>query len=310
MRWVTYASSSGTDRVGLIRADTIHGLEAHVTMLDLLDQQDGFDIAHDRALNSPTEVISSSDALLRAPLQPRSIRDCTGFLQHLRNAARGATLEINDRYAQVPAFYFGNPAAAIGPYDEVAISPGSSQFDYELEVCAVIGKTGADITRDDAPAHIAGYTIFCDWSARDLQLQDMSMGLGPSKGKDGANTLGPMLVTPDELEQHRNGKGFALSMTGFVNGEAVSAGRWDDIDWDFADMIAYTSRGTWLRPGDVIGSGTVPTGCLFEHYAMNPDTFRGWLLPGDEIRLVVEGLGETRQRVVEGVAPKPLSTGF
>ena len=310
MRWVTYVGSSGTDRVGLICADTIHGLEPHITMLDLLDQQDGFDTAHDRALNSPTEVIAHSDAVLRAPLQPRSIRDCTGFLQHLRNAARGATLEINDRYAQVPAFYFGNPAAAIGPYDEVAISPGSSQFDYELEVCAVIGKTGADITRDDAPTHIAGYTIFCDWSARDLQLQDMSMGLGPSKGKDGANTLGPMLVTPDELEPHRNGKGFALSMTGFVNGEAVSAGRWDDIDWDFADMIAYTSRGTWLRPGDVIGSGTVPTGCLFEHYAMTPDTFRGWLLPGDEVLLVVEGLGEIRQRVVQGIAPKPLSTGF
>ena len=310
MRWVTYVGSSGTDRVGLICADTIHGLEPHITMLDLLDQQDGFDTAHDRALNSPTEVIAHSDAVLRAPLQPRSIRDCTGFLQHLRNAARGATLEINDRYAQVPAFYFGNPAAAIGPYDEVAISPGSSQFDYELEVCAVIGKTGADITRDDAPAHIAGYNIFCDWSARDLQLQDMSMGLGPSKGKDGANTLGPTLVTPDELEPHRNGKGFALSMTGFVNGEAVSAGRWDDIDWDFADMIAYTSRGTWLRPGDVIGSGTVPTGCLFEHYAMTPDTFRGWLLPGDEVLLVVEGLGEIRQRVVQGIAPKPLSTGF
>ena len=310
MRWVTYASSSGTDRVGLIRADSIHGLEPHVTMLELLDQQDGFDTAHDRALTSPAEVIAHSDALLRAPLQPRSIRDCMGFLQHLRNAARGAALEINDRYAKVPAFYFGNPAAVIGPYDDVAISPGSSQFDYELEVCAIIGKAGADIAREDAPTHIAGYTIFCDWSARDLQLQDMSMGLGPSKGKDGANTLGPMLVTPDELEQHRNGKGFALSMTGFVNGEAVSAGRWDDIDWDFADMIAYTSRGTWLRPGDVIGSGTVPTGCLFEHYAMNPDMFRGWLLPGDEIRLVVEGLGETRQRVVEGVAPKPLTTGF
>jgi 2-keto-4-pentenoate hydratase/2-oxohepta-3-ene-1,7-dioic acid hydratase in catechol pathway len=310
MRWVTYAGSGGTDRVGLICADKIHGLEPHVTMLDLLDQQDGFDTARDRALNAPTEVIARSEAVLRAPLQPRSIRDCTGFLQHLRNAARGAKLEINDRYAEVPAFYFGNPAAVIGPYDDVAISPGSGQFDYELEVCAIIGKTGADIAHDDAPTHIAGYTIFCDWSARDLQLQDMSMGLGPSKGKDGANTLGPMLVTPDELEPHRNGKGFALSMTGFVNGEAVSVGRWDDIDWDFADMIAYTSRGTWLRPGDVIGSGTVPTGCLFEHYAMNPDTFRGWLLPGDEIRLVVEGLGETRQRVVEGVAPEPLSTGF
>jgi len=310
MRWVTYGTSAGQDRPGLVHGDIIHGLEAGVRLLDLLDQQDGLAAAGDRALSSPSEVVPFSGAQLRAPLQPRSIRDCTGFLQHLRNCAPGAALEVNDHYAEVPAFYFSNPAAVIGPYEDVAIFPGSREFDYELEVCAVIGKPGADIGIDAAPAHIAGYTILCDWSARDLQLRDMSMGLGPSKGKDGANTLGPMLVTPDELEPYRHRKGFKLKMTGFVNDELTSEGCWDEIDWDFADMIAYTSRGTRLRTGDVIGSGTVPTGCLFEHFVTNPETFRGWLSPGDEVRLVVEGLGEIRHRVVEGPPLQLLTTGF
>jgi len=310
VRWVTYTSPAGHSRVGLLYENVIHGLERGVTMLDLLDEQDDFAAARRRALETPSEVVPLEGCRLQAPLQPPSIRDCTGFLQHLRNCASAAGLEVNDRYSGVPAFYFSNPAAVIGPYDEVAISPGCDQFDYELEVCAIVGKAGADISYDAANAHIAGYTIFCDWSARDLQVLDMSMGLGPGKGKDGATTLGPMLVTPEELEPYRRGKGFAVGMTAFVNDRQTSAGRWDDIDWDFADMIVYASRGTRLRPGDVIGSGTVPTGCLFEGFVMKPDTFRGWLSPGDEVRVVVEGLGEIRNHVVTGAALQPLTTGW
>ena len=228
----------------------------------------------------------------------------------MRNCAGPAGLTIDHRYEQIPAFYFTNPGSVHGPNDDVAIFPGSRQFDYELEVCAVIGKPGRDIPRDRAPGHIAGYAIFCDWSARDLQVSELPMGCGPAKSKDGATTLGPLLVTPDEIEPHRAGKGFALSMTAAVNGEQTSQGRWDSIDWDFADMIAYTSRGTELRPGDVIGSGTVPTGCLFEHYATHPGSFRGWLQPGDEVHLAIEQLGDIRQRVIAGPKPIPLSTGF
>jgi 2-keto-4-pentenoate hydratase/2-oxohepta-3-ene-1,7-dioic acid hydratase in catechol pathway len=228
-------------------------------------------------------------------------------LQHIRNCSGGRA--IADGFSQVPTFYFSNTAAVIGPHDAVAISPGCTQFDYELEVCAVIGRTGFNISREDAEGHIAGYMILCDWSARDLQLAEISMGLGPAKGKDGANTLGPMLVTPDELESSRSEKGFGLAMTAHVNDELVSSGRWDSIDWDFADMITYASRGTTLRPGDVLGSGTVPTGCLIEHYALAPDSFRGWLQPGDEVRLEVERLGALTHRVVAGAAAQPLSTG-
>jgi 2-keto-4-pentenoate hydratase/2-oxohepta-3-ene-1,7-dioic acid hydratase in catechol pathway len=278
--------------------------------LGLLESPGGLNTAGDRALAAPSEIVALEGATLRAPLQPRSIRDHVGFLQHIRNcSARGGGV-IDPGYSQVPTFYFSNTAAVIGPHDDVPISPGSTQFDYELEVCAVIGRKGFNIPRGEAEDYIVGYMMLCDWSARDLQLKEMAMGLGPAKGKDGANTLGPMLVSPDELESSRSKKGFDLSMTAYVNDELVSSGRWDSIDWDFADMISYASRGTWLRPGDVIGSGTVATGCLFEHYAMAPDSFRGWLQPGDEVRLEVERLGVLNHRVIPGAVPEPLSTGY
>lgn len=324
MRWVTYTTATGDDRVGLVdpggagSGDTaeIRALEPGLTLVDLLDAgPEGLPAAAERATSAPSEVVPLVGAALRAPLQPRSIRDSTGFLQHLRNCSGGtsgggADMGFDERNHQFPAFYFSNVAAVVGPHDDVPISPGCERFDYELEVCAVIGTPGSTIRLDDADSHIAGYMLLCDWSARDLQMNEMALRLGPAKGKDGANTLGPMLVTPDEIAGRRAGPSFDLAMTGYVNGELVSEGNWSTIDWGFADMITYMSRGTRLRPGDVIGSGTVPTGCLFEHFAMDPDGFRGWLQPGDEVRLVVEELGELRQRVVPGVKPEPLSSGF
>lgn len=309
MRFVTYASAAGDDRVGLVDGDSVHGLEPGTTLLDLLDA-DGLHAAGERAAASPSETVALDGLTLRAPLQPRSIRDCTGFLQHLRNCQGAADIPVDERHERFPAFYFSNTAAVVGPHDDVAISPGSERFDYELEVCAVIGRPGSTIALDRAEEHIAGYMLLCDWSARDLQVNEMALRLGPAKGKDGANTLGPMLVTPDEIESFRSRNAFDLGMTGYVNGELVSEGRWDTVDWGFPDMITYTSRGTHLRPGDVIGSGTVPSGCLFEHFALDPDGFRGWLQPGDEVRLVIEQLGEVRHRVVAGVEPEPLSSGY
>jgi 2-keto-4-pentenoate hydratase/2-oxohepta-3-ene-1,7-dioic acid hydratase in catechol pathway len=191
----------------------------------------------------------------------------------------------------------------------VRISPGCEQFDYELEVAAIIGRGGSDIAPDDAWSHIAGFMIFCDWSARDLQLAEMALNLGPAKGKDGANTLGPALVTVDELVDHRSGGSYALAMRGWVNDELVSEGSMDQMDWHWADIVAYASRGCDLVAGDAICSGTVPTGCLMEHYASNgPDKFRGWLHPGDVVRLEVEGLGEVRQEVHPAVPVHPLRT--
>jgi 2-keto-4-pentenoate hydratase/2-oxohepta-3-ene-1,7-dioic acid hydratase in catechol pathway len=133
---------------------------------------------------------------------------------------------------------------------------------------------------------------------------------GPVKGKDTANGFGPFVVTADELDEFRSKKAFKLAMHAYVNDELVSSGSWDEIDWGFPDMIAFASRGTRVRPGDVIGSGTVPTGCLFEHFAADPEHFRGWLKDGDEVRLVVEELGEIRSRVTKQHVAQPLSTGY
>lgn len=313
MRFVTYASPAGDDRVGVVVADPtgdrVHGFEPGVTLLDVLDRGQ-LRQAGERAAASPSETLSLDGLVLRAPLQPRSIRDCMGFLQHLRNCGGAADMPVDERHHQFPVFYFSNPAAVVGPHDDVPIAPNSEMFDYELEIAAVIGRAGSTIPLGRAEEHIAGYMLLCDWSARDLQMNEMPLRLGPAKGKDTANTLGPMLVTPDELEPYRSRNAFDLEMTGYVNGELVSKGRWNTIDWGFPDMITYTSRGTTLRVGDVIGSGTVDTGCLFEHYSIDRDNFRGWLRPGDEVHLVVERLGELRQRVVAGVKAEPLSTGY
>ncbi|MFF0148482.1 2-keto-4-pentenoate hydratase/2-oxohepta-3-ene-1,7-dioic acid hydratase in catechol pathway [Amycolatopsis sulphurea] len=309
MRFVTYESPGGGDRAGVVDEGRVCGFEPGLTLLDLLERGDAVRDA-ERVVASASEVVPLREATLRAPLEPRSVRDCAGFLQHLRNLSATADMPVDDRHLQFPPFYFSNPAAVIGPYDDVPIAPDSTMFDYELEIAAVIGKAGANIPLAQAEEHIAGYLILCDWSARDLQLNEMPLRLGPGKGKDTANTLGPMLVTPDELEPFRAGHAFDLEMTGYVNGELVTRGRWSTIDWGFADMITYVSRGTNLRAGDVIGSGTVETGCLFEHYSIDPRNFRGWLQPGDEVRLVVEQLGELRQRVVEGVKAERLSSGY
>lgn len=308
MRFLTYESPQGGERVGLLSGDEILGFPEGRTMIDVLDAGDLHEQG-ERVAAAPAERVPYEDTALRAPLQPRSIRDCTGFLQHLRTLSDATGMPVDLRYEQVPQFYFSNSAAVIGPYDEVPMAPDTVQFDFELEIAAVIGKPGANIALADAERHIAGYTLFCDWSARDLQLNEMPLRLGPAKGKDTANTLGPVIVTPDELEPFRAAKAFDLAMSGCVNGEQLTTGNWSTIDWGFPDMVTYAARGTRLRPGDVIGSGTVPSGCLFEHSVTTPESFAGWLEPGDVVTLAVEHLGEIRHRVIEGMQAHRLSTG-
>ena len=154
--------------------------------------------------------------------------------------------------------------------------PGSSVLDFELEVAAVIGKEGRDLTPEQARDHIVGYTVFNDWSARDLQSAEMKVGLGPCKGKDTATTLGPYLVTADELEKYRDADGFLrLALTAEINGEVVGKDLLSNMSWTFEEMAAYASRGTVVRPGDVLGSGTCGNGgCLAELWGVRGDSTR------------------------------------
>lgn len=311
MRWVMYESSDGHQRAGLVMDGKIHGLDAASSVMDLLgDDGEKMDAAAEHARENPSEVVDFDGATLGPPVRPPQIRDFLTFLDHLRNARKAIGSEIDPAWSEIPAFYFSNAAAVVGPFDPVAISPGSERFDYELEVAAIIGKAGSNLQPDEADGHIAGFMIFNDWSARDLQMYEMKLTLGPSKGKDGANTFGPMLVTGDELQPYRKGNSYQLEMKAFVNDELVSEGSMDQMDWSWGEIVSYASRGTTLLPGDAICSGTVPTGCLIEHFSIDPDNFRGWLQPGDVVRLEVEQLGSTVQEVLPAPPIHRLRTGF
>jgi 2-keto-4-pentenoate hydratase/2-oxohepta-3-ene-1,7-dioic acid hydratase in catechol pathway len=307
MRWVTYRTNEG-ERAGLVVDDQIHGLPADTTVLGLLGD-DGTRMveAARQAADAPVETIPLADADLGPPLRPPQMRDFLTFLDHLRNARGGPGTELDPVWHELPVFYFTNAMAVVGPYDPVPISPGCQWWDYELEVAAVVGHEIANATPEEAADAIAGFTIFCDWSACDHQYKEMAGMLGPAKGKDGATTIGPVLVTADELEPFRSGTSYHLEMSGYVNDELVSHGWMDQMDWSWADMLAFASRGTRLVPGEVVGSGTVPTGCLVEHWVTQGDDFRGWLQPGDVVRLEVQELGTIRQEVLPAGPLHPLS---
>jgi 2-keto-4-pentenoate hydratase/2-oxohepta-3-ene-1,7-dioic acid hydratase in catechol pathway len=311
MRWVTYDAGAG-GRAGILDGETVRGLAAGTTLLDLLER-DQLAEAGEGARRDPAEVRPLDDVRLLAPLpRPPSVRDSLGFLDHLRGCykALGRPTDLPDAWFQTPAFYFANVTSIVGPHDDVPVAPGCAMFDFELEVGAVVGRGGRDLRTEDAERHIAGYTLFNDWSARDVQMRDMAQGIGMGKSKDSASTLGPALVTVDELEPHRRDGRLAFTLSATLNGEELASGSPDAMDWTFADMVAFASRGTDVVPGDVVCSGTVPGGCLLEHVDTPDVAAARWLRPGDVVSLRGEGLGETRQTVVPGAPIVPLRSGF
>jgi 2-keto-4-pentenoate hydratase/2-oxohepta-3-ene-1,7-dioic acid hydratase in catechol pathway len=175
-------------------------------------------------------------------------------------------------------------------------------------VAAVIGRPGRDLTPEQARAHIAGYTIFNDWSARDLQGNEMRVGLGPAKGKDTATTLGPWIVTADELEPHRRDDRLHLELAVDLNGERIGDDTLANMAWSFEAMVAYASRGTCVQTGDVLGSGTCGAGCLLELWGRQRQPPIPPLSPGDEVTLHVEGIGTVTNRIVEGAEPVAIPT--
>jgi 2-keto-4-pentenoate hydratase/2-oxohepta-3-ene-1,7-dioic acid hydratase in catechol pathway len=302
-RFITYAHPGGPDRLGVVLDDRIHGLTEGTTLGDVLaDGSEALATAARWAASTPDEVVSADDVRIRPLLVPPSLRDAMCFHEHIRNCR---PTEDEPRHRQYPVFYFTNPQSVIGARDAVRISPESEKFDYELEVGAVIGTPGENLSPEEAEAAIIGYTVLCDWSARDLQRERLVM----IKGKDGAITLGPVLVTKDEIEHRRSGKGFDLAMTVRLNGAPFSAGNWSTINWSFADIVSYASRGTRLVPGDVIGSGTVGWGCLLEYAISAPERFPGWLQPGDRIELEIESIGRLDHTIAEPLPWHPLSSG-
>lgn len=328
MRWVNYRSRDGREHAGLIRSVDDHGGQQigaqQPVRVDRSQQTDAGARVHGiraslpevlgdlaaaarEATDDPAEVLPLADAQLLAPItQPPSIRDFMAFESHVVTALAAIGQTVDPVWYDQPVFYFTNPAAVFGPGAQVPMAPGTRMWDYELEVAAIIGREGVDLDPATAADHIAGYTILCDWSARDLQGAEMRVGLGPAKGKDTATSIGPWLVTPDELEQHRSGLGYDLAMRARVNGTAYSSGSWADLHWSFGEMLAYASRGTRLVPGDVIGSGTVGSGCILELARVHGAAAYPWLQPGDLVELEVDALGVLAGRVGSAAPVRPL----
>jgi fumarylacetoacetate (FAA) hydrolase len=246
---------------------------------------------------------------LLAPVpRPRSCRDGYAFRQHVATARRNRGVPMIPEFDQYPIFYFTNHNAIFGP-GEISLMPDHfRQLDFELEVAIVIGKKGRNIKACDADQYIAGYTIMNDLSARTLQMEEMLLNLGPAKGKDFATTIGPWLVTTDELEKYRTatkenhiGVQYDMKMTCTINGVQVSSGNMKEMDWTFAEIIERVSYGVDIYPGDVIGSGTVGTGCFLELNGTaklnDPNAVPQWLREGDVVALEVDGLGELTNHI-------------
>ena len=245
--------------------------------------------------DDPAVLDAASLAFGPPVLAPPSLRDGYGFEQHVGMMWRRRDAEIPEAWYRLAIFYFSNVSELRGPEDPVWAPAGSQELDFEIEIAALIDTPARDLQPDRAEDAIGGYTIFNDWSARDLQRDETVLRLGPAKGKDFASSIGPWLVTPDELEDARAGHGFDLAMTVTVNGVETSRGRWSDIVHGFPELAARASSDVTLRPGELLGSGTVGTGCLLE---VRDQTLGRYLLPGDEVVLSVDRLGSLRTPVV------------
>ena len=259
-------------------------------------------------------VGAESGVVLLSPVpRPVSARDAYAFRQHVAAARRNRGVDMIPEFDQFPIFYFTNPISTFGPGNIVLEKDHFLRLDFELEVAVVIGKAGKNIPAEKADEYIAGYMIMNDFSARQLQMEEMKLNLGPAKGKDFANAFGPYLVTPDELASFKietpagqTGDKYDLKMTAIHNGKQVSEGSVKDMTYTFAEIIERCSYGCQLVPGEVIGSGTVGTGCYLElngtwkkEAEEKGEEFTPvWLEPGDTIEMDIAGLGKLVNKVV------------
>ena len=317
MRIVTYANEKGND-LGLLVDEKIYSLNAIASSMNNFLQMG--ESAMEKAKNIEESILNGSSNLksislteikLLAPVpNPASCRDAYAFRQHVATARRNRGVDMIPEFDQFPIFYFTNHNAILGPTDEIVCMPDHmKKLDFELEAAIIIGKKGRNIKAKEADDYIAGYLIMNDMSARGLQMEEMKLNLGPAKGKDFCTIIGPYLVTKDELVDKKvetakghNGNTYSLKMKCWVNGELLSEGNMKDMNWTFAEIVERCAYGADILPGDVIGSGTVGTGCLLElngtHKLENPDYEPVWLKDGDIIEMEIKGLGKIKNKIV------------
>jgi fumarylacetoacetate (FAA) hydrolase len=257
---------------------------------------------------SPNATYATADLLAPVP-EPSSCRDGYAFRQHVAAARRNRKVDMIAEFDHYPIFYFTNHNAIQGPGDIVCMPDHFQKLDFELEVAVVLGKKGRNFSAAEADQYIAGYMIMNDMSARTLQMEEMLLNLGPAKGKDFSTVIGPIMVTPDELEPFKlptkdkhKGNNYFLNMVCKVNGITVSEGNMADMDWTFAEIIERCAYGVDVLPGDVIGSGTVGTGCFLELNGTgllnDPNYPVQWLKAGDVVTMEIDGLGVLSNTIV------------
>lgn len=295
MKFVTFSTNEEQAQLGVLIDEQVYAVNDLDTSLP--NQMEDFIQMSEDHLATLQQVLNESistkgkhidQVTLHAPIQkPGSVRDFMAFEAHLLNASKISGMKVAPQWYEIPGFYFTNHRTIQGPNEIIKRPQDCQMLDFELEAAIIIGKEGTNIAPEEADDYIFGYTILNDWSARDLQLGEMAIGLGPAKGKDFATSIGPSIVTKDELEDKRDKKAFDLKMTATINGKKLSDGNLNSIYYSFNEMIAHASKNTTLYPGDIIGSGTVGTGCILE---FGPD-LQPWLADGDEVTLTIERLG-------------------
>lgn len=238
----------------------------------------------------------SEFAFLPPIVRPPAFRDFYAFEDHVKTARARRGLAMPPAWYEVPVFYFSNHNALLGHDAPVFAPAGCAELDYELELGIVIGRGGRDITAEHAWEHVFGFTVINDLSARDLQRQEMSIGLGPAKGKDFATAVGPWIVTRDSVRDCIAGERLSLAMQARVNDRELSHGNVAALHHSIPRLIAHASRDAELFPGDLLGTGTVGTGCILE---LGPENTGGWLKPGDLVELEIERIGALRTRIIE-----------
>lgn len=322
MKLISYYSTQGL-RSGILYDEMVYDLqktaqeikiELPTTMLELLQMEtEGMTLVRRAVTGIAESGIGQplQDVKLAAPLpNPPSCRDAYAFRQHVATARRNRGVPMIPEFDEFPIFYFTNHNAIYGGDEVIVEDDHLHKLDFELEVAIIVGKKGRNIHAHEADGYIAGFTIMNDLSARLLQMEEMKLNLGPAKGKDFATTIGPWLVTPDELDEHlipgKNGNTYDLAMKAYHNGRQISVGNMKDMTWTFAEILERASYGTDIYPGDVIGSGTVGTGCYLElngtaalaaKEAGKP-FIPTWLTAGDTIELSISGLGKLTNTIV------------
>lgn len=313
---------NGVEQSALLIQDTLYPLQTvdkrlPITLFEMLQDWENLQpIAATAAKNiesnpSQFEGIAADSVTLLAPVpRPTSCRDGYAFRQHVFAARRNRGVEMIPEFDEYPIFYFTNHNAIQGPGDIVCMPDHFKNLDFELEIACILGKKGRNFTAAEADDYIAGYCIMNDMSARVLQMEEMKLNLGPAKGKDFSTVIGPWMVTQDELapylvpaKPNHVGNNYNLKMTCRVNDIEVSAGNVADMDWTFAEIIERCGYGADVYPGDVIGSGTVGTGCFLELNGTgklnDPNYQAQWLQPGDVVTMTIDGLGTLTNTIVK-----------